>query len=231
MERLDNLNYQPAEHASTIEGVETDLFLTGPQEFLIRTFCDLLKAQPLWLKLFGDNIDPYMRMDYSARNFPSMRVYCDKWGRNFETWYNNGDLQIDIIWPASIRRTELQQIPMTIASALEQQLSSPKFFEALCAKVPGLNEFGKRLDVDMSKFFSYGEDDAYPFTRLKVGFRIDLAAWARYLESDNRTKDEPFQRTLKDLRLLVGVIEGLRSEDPDAVDVTVGIQQSTNPDE
>jgi hypothetical protein len=97
-----------------------------------------------------------------------------------------------------------------------------KFFTAVEAKVPGLNELGKTFTVDKSLGFQWGED-VVPLTRIVVNFKIDLREWDQYLEIDSRTKEDPFERTLANLERMVGVIQGLN--DAQAPKVEVGIDQ------
>lgn len=214
VERLDKLIYERGEELrpSTREGEQTNLFLTGPAEFLCRRIVDQLLADPAWKILFGDAIDPYKRMDYSMRALPAMRVYVDRYKKEAETWYMNGAVTIDILFPASIRRPELEQLPSTVAAALVQQFRRPTMFAALLELVPGLNELGKMVDVDKSLAFEWG-DDMVPLTQINLNFRMNLNAWDDYLESDYRTKDEPFIRTLEDLRQIVIKIQAVTDGD------------------
>jgi hypothetical protein len=227
-ERIDRLRYQEADHSHTREGEETNLFLTGPAEFLCRNIAELFKEDEIFSVIFGNSIDSYKREDYSIRNFPSMRIYNEFYQKEGETWYINGEITIDVIWPPSIRRSELQQLPDTISSAIVQQFRRMMIFDKLLKIVPGLNELGKIVSVDKSLGFKWetDSDTLAPLTEIKINFRMDLAQWDLYLESDYRTKDYPFERTLGDLKRLHGQIEGLRSDDIDSVDVVLGFDQN-----
>ena len=44
-----------------------------------------------------------------------------------------------------------------------------------------------------------GDDTMVPLVVMSVNFRVDLREWDLYLESDNRTVDDPFERTLATL--------------------------------
>lgn len=209
-ERLNELTYATPEKTSTQEILESNLFLTQPGEFLVTTLVAHLRADPVWFRLFGDYIEDYERMDFSMRSLPAMRIYCERYRKEFETWYETGDIIIDVIWPASIRRGELNRLPQTIAGAMIQQFRRTSFFENVCKTVPGLNELGKSVNVDFDLGFKW-QDDIIPLTRITVNFRILLSEWDEYLESDYRTVDEPFKRTLSDLRRLVTTIDALRS--------------------
>lgn len=225
-ERIDNLEYKDSSRPSLAEGVET-LFLTGPAEFLCHQICERLKASQPWAKIFGEFIDPYKRMDYPIRALPALRVYIDNYVKDFESWYINGTVVADMIFPAAIRRKELEQIPSTIASALLQQFRRPNFFLSLCESVPGLNELGKKVDVDKALAFEWG-DDVVPLCQVLLNFRMNLAEWDEYMESDDRTKDEPFSRPLGDLKRIVTTIDGLR--DDGDVEVTLGMDQAISGD-
>ncbi len=198
-------------------------FLTGPAEFLCYEISKQILAVPQWVKIFGEYVDPYMRMDYPLRGFPAVRIFNRTYTKSAESWFIEGDIVMDLIFPPSLRRRENQQIMDTVSSAMLQQFRSPKMFEALTDLVPGLNELGKRFDVDKSLAFEMGETDLAPLTQVTLNFRLDLREWDSYLESDNRTKDDPFNRTLANLDRIVTVIQGLR--DDEDVDVTIGADQ------
>lgn len=198
-ERIDVIEYQD----------DKTLFYNGPAEFLVRQVCDELKNVEQWERLFGDRIDPYQRMDYGIRELPALRIYNLESFKEFDSWFITGDLNADIIWPASLRRNELQQIPDTVSAALLQQFRRPQFFSTLCGLVPGLNELGKSFRTNKSMGFEWGED-VVPLTQININFRIDLRQWDLYLEETNRTKDSPFEEVLASLDRIVTVIEGLR---------------------
>lgn len=221
-ERIDNIVYHKPDKPSTIEGNETTLFLTGPAEFLCESVAKALLALPVWVKIFGEYIDSYKRMDYPMRALPALRIYNKVYGKQTESWFIEGDLICDLIFPANIRRKETEQLPDSITAAMLQQFRSPTFFSGLCDITPGLNELGKRFDVDKDLAFEWGED-LVPLTQMSVNFRIDLRQWDLYLESDNRTKETPFVRTLGDLNRIAAQIQGLR--DDGEVEVTVETDQ------
>jgi hypothetical protein len=189
----------------TPEG-DTKLFLEGPAEYLCAALAAALLAVPEWKKFFGEYIDPYKRMDYPLRGLPALRLYNNTYAKESESWWIDGDIVMDLIFPLSIRRKELDQLPGTVASALLQQFRRPSFFRAVAEKVPGLNELGKRFLVDKSLAFELGENEEVPLTQVTVNFRLDLRAWDLYLESEGRTKDEPFEVTLGDLRDILNEI-------------------------
>lgn len=224
-ERIDQYAIKPAEFPSTLEGNETELFLTGPAEFLCAELAKSLLAIPVWALIFGEFIDPYKRMDYPIRALPALRIYNNSFVKSFESWFIEGDIIADIIFPANIRRKELQQLPDSITAALLQQFRSSSFFSNMFNVVPGLNELGKRFSADKSLAFEWGED-LVPLTQVTLNFRMDLRQWDLYLESDNRTKDLPFERTLGDLERIVATIQGLRDEDPANIEVSLQTDQT-----
>lgn len=214
-ERIDRLVYTAptgaAPSGSTREPYET-MFLTGPAEFLVRQLAEELKIDPVWSRLFGDMIDSYMRMDYGYRNLPAIRIYNERFYKEDESWYINGDVKIDIILPPAIRRNETQQMADTLASAMIQQFRRKTFYHTLRDSVPGLNQLGKSISCDKAMAFQFDDDVLCPLVQIMVNFRMDLAEWDRYIESDDRTTDDPFNRTLGDLELIATTIEGLRED-------------------
>lgn len=209
--------------AERIDNFDADPFIDSPADFLVKTIVAKIKAVPQFKLIFGDVIDPYKRMDYSIRELPALRVYNNTYVKEYESWFINGDVMLDVILPASLRRNDLQQIQDVISGALLQQFRRPTYFAEMEVEVPGLNELGKRFSVDKSLGFEWGEE-IVPLTQTVVNFRLDLRKWDDYLESDNRTKDAPFERTLGNLERLVGTIQGLR-DDQETVEVSVGVEQ------
>lgn len=222
-ERIDEISYKKAELDSTVEGTETTLWATGPAEFICKEIAASLLKDDVWKALFGEYVDGYKRMDYPIRGLPALRIYNNDYVKSFDSWFIEGDIVCDLIFPASIRRAETEQLPDSITAALLQQFRRPSFFEDLCSRIPGLNELGKRFNVDKSLAFEWEEQEV-PLTQINVNFRLDLRAWDLYLESDNRTKDDPFVRTLGDLKKIVSTIQALR-DDNTTVELTLGIDQ------
>lgn len=187
------------------------LFVSGPAEFLIAQICTAIKAVPQFVDVFGTRIDPYMRMDYGMRDLPALRVYNSQWVKDYETWYINGDVTLDVIMPPSIRREYIQQYHDTITAALCQQFRRPSFFAAMAAVVPGLNELGKQCEVDKTLAFKWDGGEA-PITQIRMNFRLLLNDWDTYLVSTGRTTDDPFDEVLGNLERLTTAIEGLSTE-------------------
>lgn len=191
---------------------EENLFYSGPCEFLIKVIVQELCKVSQFKDLFAESIDCYKRMDYSVRELPGMRIYTDRYTKEFESWFIEGDVKLDIIFPASLRRDELQSYQMTIASAILQQFRRESFYEAVEERVPGLNQLGRRVDVDMSLGFEW-QDEIVPLTQITLNFKVDLRMWDDFLTKTNRTKDEPFCETIVDLRRIVSTIQGLKELD------------------
>lgn len=188
-------------------------FIDSPGEFLCKTLAAQLKLVTQWAGIYGDDIDGYRRMDYGIRQLPALRIYTNGDTKDYESWFVNGDVVLDSILTPSIRRNDMQQIQDTLASAMLQQFRRPTFFNAISAGVPGLNELGKRFVTDKGLGYDWqtGEEPV-PLTQMTVNFRIDLRQWDNYLESTNRTKDDPFEVTLATLAKVAAQIKGLNED-------------------
>lgn len=217
-DKIDRLQYDP----SAKEAVKTNLFYNGPGEFLVKSIANVLSIDPVWKNIFGEFIDPYLRMDYQIRNLPALRIYNEVGQKESESWFVEGDIKVDILFPAILRRTETQQIQDTLTSALMQQFRRPEFFKSLCEKVPGLNELGKRFSFDKSLGFQFEENEV-PLTQIVLNFRLDLRVWDDYLEQTDRTKDSPYEKVLGDLKRIRSEIEGLNEDE--TVNVAVSLDQ------
>lgn len=194
-ERIDNLD-NPA------------LFYSGPGEFLAKNIAEQLALVPQFQAVFGPKIDAYQREDYSMRDLPALRIYNTMFRKEYESWFINGDIKIDIVLPALVRREFLQRYQDTLTSALCQQFRRKTFFETIESLVPGLNELGKEFEADKTLGFKIGEN-LVPMTQISLNFRLDLRIWDEYLTRDDRTKDEPFEKTLGDLTDIHNVISAM----------------------
>lgn len=194
-----------AQAKDIFEKLKINPFIDGPTETLVKAVAQQIAETKEWRYIFGDNIDTYERMDYSFRQLPALRVYCQRYRKEQESHYINGELVLDILYPASLRRDELQSFQDALSSAMVQQFRRPPSFETLRALVPGLNELGKVFDVDKTLGLVIA-DGACPITEMKPNFRIDLKVWDAYLESTGRTKDDPFNVTLKNLMTIASKI-------------------------
>lgn len=216
-QKIDKLTFESAD--------KSNLFYNGPGEFLVKAICDYLKASP-WTDFFGEAIDDYRRMDYSHRQLPALRIYSPRMSKEYDSWFVDGDIRMDVILPSDIRRRETQVLQDTIASALLQEFRRPDGFAALAEIVPGLNELGKRYDANKDLGFEW-QDQIVPLTQITMNFRVDLRIWDDYLEKTDRTKESPFTAVLGDLRQIVTDIAAVPGEDgsEEVVEVQVGIDQ------
>lgn len=213
------------EYAENVQGMDVSIFLLGPVEHLVDACANVLRSTPEWAALYGCNredrgsIDTYKRMDYDVRQLPALRMYNETQDKQFDSWFIVGDIVMDMIWPASLRRRELQRIPDTVSNAMLQQFRRVgPFFDAVSAKIPGLNELGKTFVVDKSMGFEWGED-ILPLTQIRANFRIDLRIWDDYLTSQNRTKDDPFNQPLANLRRVATTIQALNEDGTSTLEV------------
>lgn len=189
----------------------SQLFIDGPGDFLSRSIANNLKEIPQWKSLFRGGIDNYKKMDYSMRGIPALRIYTDFYSKQFDSWFITGDITLDVILPADLRRYELEDVPAQISNALLQQFRRPNFFATLRGEIPGLNELGKSFDIDKTLGFQIKEN-IVPLTQIKANFRIDLREWDTYLEETFRTKDDPFKKVLGNLEQIAIKIQGIEDD-------------------
>lgn len=213
-ERIDNLEQKP--------------FLNGPAEFICLEISKQLRCIPEWVLIFGENIFPYKREDVPIRALPALRIYNEAYVREYESWFIDGEIILDIIFPDSLRREEIQQVQDTLSSAMLQQFRSHTFFAALGTVLPGLNELGKRFSVDKSLGYAWNKaksEAIVPLTQIRLNFRTDLRQWDAYLERSDRTVDDPFHVTLGQLRRIATTIKALN--DDGSTNLTSEISQKT----
>jgi hypothetical protein len=182
-----------------IDTIDTAPFIDGPLEFVCANIKSALDADPKWRALFGASTDAYCRMDYSMRELPALRIYSQELTKQFDSWFIEGDILMDAIFPAGIRRNAIQQIQDTVSAALLQQFRRQSFFDAIASGTPGLNELGKTFSMDKALSFEFGDTNV-PLTQIRANVRLDLREWDLYLEGTERTKDSPFDRVLGELR-------------------------------
>jgi hypothetical protein len=199
------MSHIPGQKTDVIDKLEARPFLDGPTEALVKATARSVASVKQFKLIFGENIDVYERIDYSERQLPALRVYNHSFTKEHESHYVTGEILMDIIWPPAIRRSENQNFQDVLCSAMMQQLRRPNYFAALRKAVPGLNEHGKVFSVN--KELGMKLDDGFlPITEMRVNFRIDLKVWDEYLESMGRTKEDPFEVTLKNLETIASVI-------------------------
>lgn len=181
-----------------IDKLKLNPFLDGPTQTLVKAVVKIISTVPEFKLIFSDSIDPYERIDYSMRQLPALRVYNYEYRKEHESHYITGELLMDIVWPATLRRDELQYFQDVLSSAILQQFRRPNYFETAQALIPGINELGKVFSVNKELGLKL-EDGAVPLTQMRPNFRIDLKVWDAYLEEQGRTKDDPFKVTLAEL--------------------------------
>lgn len=207
-----------AQAKDLIDKFKVNPFIDGPTEALVKVTAQLFSAVKEFRYIFSDNIDTYERFDYSERSLPALRVYNKTYRKEQESHYIMGELCLDVAYPADLRREELQRFQDILTSAMLQQFRSPPFFAQAIELIPGLNELGKTFDIDKSLGLQLDEGWV-PLSQMKANFRIDLKVWDAYLESTGRTKEDPFNFTLKDLKTVATQILPQRddgSPDPGA---------------
>lgn len=227
---------------------ESDLintFIDAPGQFLVRSLIQQMAQVPGFVQLFGvpkfssaatgfrleqaGKWADYARHDWSIRQLPAIAIYEaeaeDKISRNA---YINGTLQIQVCWPASFRRSDLSRIPTAFKGALvnffESKLVTSMLDEIYWhqrpEKIPGLNELGKVINWSPNTE-GLVESDFVPVTLVSVKYRLDLRSWYRYLEFDDRTIDQPFDRTLADLTQIGGEYDGVPAADATQIKVVL----------
>lgn len=208
-ERIDNLKYGEKDD-DKLPSDECP-FIDNPAEFLVARVASELRKVPEFKEIFGCEIHAWRKQDFSIRGLPGLRIYNEQYTKQYDSWFIEGDLLMDLILPASIRHEETQQIQDTLTAALLQQFRRPSFFDTIEKTVPGLNELGKMVTANKALGFEWGET-IVPLSQMTINFKIDLREWDGYLEITNRTKDDPFKRTLGDLKKLVNTIQALRDD-------------------
>lgn len=213
--------------ATKLERLTPHLFLDGPAEFITKSIAVALIQEPHFRQIFGDSVELYDREDFSMRELPALRVYNFTYTKEHESHYINGDIKLDVILPPLLRRDQTEEVQGKIAGALLQQFRRPEFFAAMQQKIPGLNELGKVFSVNKSLGFqNTSMTDECPCTQITLNFRLDLKQWDQYLEDTGRTKDDPFDVTLEDLRTVASTIQGIRKDaDLTTKDVEIGTKQ------
>jgi len=196
--------------STKLDSLKDDPFVSGPLEFVCSKIAEVMRASEFRV-LFGTSVDSYQRMDYSMRELPALRIYNQQLTKEFESWFIEGDVLIDCIFPASVRRNEIQQIQDTVSAALLQQFRRPSMFDAVASGVPGLNELGKTFSMDKALGFEFG-DQAVPLTQIRANVRLDLRQWDLYLEETDRTKDPPFEAILGALQTFKTQVDATTDE-------------------
>jgi len=196
-----------------LDNATPSLFLDGPGEFLAMQLAAQINLEPHFNEIFQGSVFDYQREDISYRELPALRIYTLDYTKEQESHYINGDVHADVIFPPNIRRENIETLSSRIASALLQQFRRPPFFATMCDLVPGLNELGKVFNINKSMVFQNTEQtDECPVVKITLNFRLDLKVWDQYLIDNGRTKDDPFDVTLKNLKIIAGIIQAIREE-------------------
>lgn len=199
--------------------INPNIFIDNPGEFLVKQIVIKLREVPQFAKIFGKEMDAYPRTDYGMRTLPALRVFTEQWTKEYESWFIDGDIYMDILLPAELRRIEGQEIPDLLASALLQQFRRPTFFNELSELVPGLNRLGSFFSINKAMAFEFAEKEFVPLTRITTKFRIDLRKWDKYLEETDRTLDSPFGVVIGDLDRVAGIIAGVNELNNEKVEI------------
>ncbi len=209
-----------------IEKLEINPFIDGPTEALVkRVVANIIKV-PEFKYIFGTSFDTYERFDYAYPQLPALRVYCLGFRKEADNGYITGMLNVDILYPANIRREETQYFQDVLCAALVQQFRRQNFFQTLVQEVPGLNQLGFTIDVNKEMGMVW-EDDILPMTKTLPNFRIDLKRWDDYLESTGRTTNDPFNVTLKNLKTIFARIVPTRDDGSEDLGAETDIQVDT----
>jgi hypothetical protein len=202
-------------------------FLSSPGDLLAHYCAQQIALVPQFKTVFGQFIDGYLRMDYAIRNLPALRIYqMESYTMEADNWFVVGQLEADVILPASLRRELLHTVSDKITGALLQQFRRTPFFQTMKGLVPGLNWLGQSITVSKNRAFQFDEDTLVPMAVLSINFRVDLREWDLYLESQDRTVDDPFEVTLADLAVIGTTIAALL--DDNKTDAGVDIQITQN---
>ncbi len=213
-----------------------NIFLPGPGEFLVTKTLQqmaLVQGQPdpktgkptfPFQILFGPYKEgsdqqrwaDYQRFDWAVTQLPAINVFeGDSQNKTSDQAWLMGTIKFQIYWPPNQRRSDLARVQQAFQSALEQFFSSKYVREMLDelyyiqrpAKVYGLNEYGKELSWTPN-VEGFAANELVPVTIVDVKYRIDKRAWYRALEFFDRTKANPFQKTLVPLTGVDGVYKG-----------------------
>jgi hypothetical protein len=217
----------------------------GPTGTLVRRLLETLAGVKLsngtlfFQQLFGpfkafDDINQrwscYSKFDWSLRQLPAISIYeGDPEIKQSDNGFLDGSLRLMVFWPASMRRPDLQQIPVLFKGAMQNFFTSqwceglldPYPTLNLATKVPGLNRLGREITWSPNTEGKLGEDTV-PVTILDVKYRIDLRRWNDYLVSQGMTPEDPFEVTLAAWAEISATYQGVVDGDQDPA--TQGMQ-------
>ena len=217
-------------------------FLTGPGEQIVANTLAQMAAIPndkgtAFTQLFGpftpgsnqQRWADYARYDWSIRQLPVLNVYeAEAQDKTSSNAWINGTINFMALWPPNQRRSDLARVQMAFNGAIQNFFESQQVQDMLDelywvqrpAKVPGLNEYGKIMNW-VPNVEGLVEDQLVPVTLINVRYRLDLRAWYRALEFQNRTKAIPYENTLADLTVIGGNYTGVPNNEGAPVEVTL----------
>jgi hypothetical protein len=213
--------------------IDKDL-LTGPGEDLVKKLMMQMAKVKGFIAIFGPYKDgsenmrwaDYQRFDWSTRQLPAINIFTSQpEEKESDNAYLNGTIQIQVIWPPKLRRTDLTNIPL--ASQYVQTMLDEIYYIQRPEKVYGLNALGKQMTWTPNAE-GVIESEQVPVTMIDVKYRIDLRAWYRALEFMDRTRDNPFEDTLEQLAEIFGEYDGVKADQTTEVVVLDNITV-TNP--
>lgn len=228
-----------------------DLFLTSPGEELSNKTLMQMAKIPGFTTLFGPyksddsgakNTDQqrwadYNREDWSIRQLPALNVYeSGSEDKESDNAYLNGTMRFQVFWPPNFRRSDIARVQAAFKGVMENFFAS-QYVDAMLdehisiervEKVLGLNQYGKVLNWTPN-VEALVENNLVPATIVDVRYRIDLRAWYRELEFQDRTRQEPFKKTLGDLQNINGEYDGTVQVDPEQVELEVDSEIIVNP--
>jgi hypothetical protein len=224
-----------------------DRFYQNPGQVLVSKLLDQLSKVPGMVDVFGPYLGigiaeqrwaDYSRHDWSLRQLPAISVYeAEPETKQSSHGWLTGTIQIQAVWPASLRRTDNARVPRAFMSAMLSFFESwlarnmlDEFYEIERAeKVPGLNELGKEMSWTPN-VEGIVETELVPVTMISVRYRIDLRAFYRWLTNvDLREKGTPFEKTVAPLAVVGGEYDGVPETDAEDVQATVEQEVLINP--
>ena len=210
-------------------------FLSSPGDDLVDKTIAQLKKIPAMVKLFGDGENGswanYNRFDWPVRMLPAINILeAGSESKTSDNGYLTGTIQFQVYWPSEFRREDLSRVPTVFKGVIENFFNSKFVGDMLDelatiqrdAKVYGLNEYGKTLTWSPN-VEGLNDGEMTPMTIVDVQYRIDLRAWERALEYQDRTVQNPFEKSLADLNGMLGEIDGVDNNTGDPIIVRVPV--------
>jgi len=205
-------------------------FLSSPgEEIVAKTLMQMANPTSKFTELFGpykpesqqQRWANYSRYDWSIRQLPVINIYeADIQDKTSSNAWINGTIGIMVLWPPNQRRSDLARVQMAFQGALLNFYESQQVVDMLDeiywhvrpAKVLGLNEYGKIMTWTPN-VEGFVEDQQVPVTLVNVKYRLDLRAWYRDIEFQDRTQLNPTAATLSDLTDMGGNYAGVPNDE------------------